>query len=55
VVKNSLSDVGRVSGPSGKIIISVAEVKAVIVTIKSNHVAGFSRIVSEMLKVSEAG
>jgi len=48
--KHSLSDMGRVSGPSENI--SVAEVKAAIVNMKNNKAAGLSWVVPEMLQVS---
>jgi len=46
--KHSLSDVGRVSGPSDKI--SAAEVKAAMANMKNNKAAGLSVVVSEIWK-----
>lgn len=46
--KHSLTDAGRVSGPSEKI--SVAKVKATIAKMKNNKAAGLSGVATEILK-----
>jgi len=50
---HSLTDAGRVSGPSKKI--SVAEVKGAIAKMKINKAADLFEVISDMLKASGEG